>query len=131
MNKMLNRLLIVFMFMSNYNSCDEFSLLESAAAMDYCDVVISNDSGLMHIVCARKRPVISIFGSTVREFGFYPYNSDSKIFEVDGLKCRPCSHRGYDSCPKQHLHCMKKIEPENIFRELSSMLCCSFVLILI
>ena len=107
---------------SLYNACEEFSLLETVAAIDQCKAVVSNDSGLMHIACARKKPVISIFGSSVKEFGFFPYHADSKIFEVDGLRCRPCSHIGRDSCPKQHFQCMKKIEPDMIFDELSALL---------
>ena len=46
----------------------------------------------------------------------YPYKADenSKIIEVKGLNCRPCSKIGYDKCPKGHFKCMQEID-ENLF----------------
>ncbi len=96
------------------NWCGELSILETAAAMDFCDLVVTNDTGLMHIAGARKRPLIGIFGSTVREFGFSPYKTAARIAEVAGLSCRPCSHLGFPSCPKIHFRCMKEIAPGQV-----------------
>lgn len=92
----------------------ELSLLETAAAMEYCDVVVTNDSGLMHVAAAMKRKVVAIFGSTVREFGFLPISTESKILEIDGLYCRPCSHVGRRACPEGHFRCMKEIRVEEV-----------------
>jgi heptosyltransferase-2 len=82
------------------------SLLGTAAAMEFCDVIITNDSGLMHIAAAKQRNLIALFGSTVREFGFFPVNDNSLVLERMGLSCRPCSHIGRPSCPKGHFRCM-------------------------
>ena len=90
------------------------SLLEVAAAMDYCDMIITNDTGLMHIACARQKKVVAIFGSTVQEFGFAPYGTDSKVMEVTSLGCRPCSHIGRAECPKGHFKCMGDIGVEEV-----------------
>ncbi|MGA9408414.1 MAG: glycosyltransferase family 9 protein [Bacteroidota bacterium] len=87
----------------------EFSLLEVAAAMEFCDVVLTNDTGLMHIACARQRKVVAVFGSTVREFGFAPYGTESIVVENNSLHCRPCSHIGRAECPKGHFKCMTDI----------------------
>jgi ADP-heptose:LPS heptosyltransferase len=69
--------------------------------------VITHDTGMMHIAAAFKKPIISIWGNTVPAFGMYPYMPGnthlSKIVEVDGLSCRPCSKIGYNKCPKGHL----------------------------
>ena len=50
----------------------EFSLLQTAAAMEFCDAVLTNDTGLMHVASAMKKPLVALFGSTVKEFGFFP-----------------------------------------------------------
>lgn len=100
-----------------FNGCNRYSILETAAAFDSCSLVVTNDSGLMHIASARKKSIISIFGSTVREFGFTPYNTDAIIFENKNISCRPCSHIGRDSCPKEHFRCMKEILPDAVFEE--------------
>ena len=89
--------------------CGEFSLLEVAAAMEFCDTVITNDSGLMHVACARQRKVVAIFGSTVKEFGFAPYGTESVLIENNSLTCRPCSHIGRAECPKGHFKCMNDV----------------------
>jgi len=96
------------------NFIGKLTLLETACAMDQCDVVVANDSGLMHMATARNIPVVALFGSTVREFGFFPYNSNSHILQVDGLSCRPCSHLGRASCPKKHFRCMTEIDADHV-----------------
>ena len=97
------------------NFAGEFSLLETAAAMEFCDVVLTNDSGLMHLATAKQKNVIAIFGSTVKEFGFAPYGTDSVVIERQNLACRPCSHIGRADCPKKHFHCMKEIGAEEVW----------------
>lgn len=90
------------------------SLMESAAAMEYVDAVVTNDSGLMHIAVAREKPVVALFGSTVREFGFFPVSGRSVVLEVAGLACRPCSHIGKASCPEGHFRCMLDQSVDNV-----------------
>jgi len=79
-------------------------------------LVLTNDTGLMHIAAAFRKIIFSIWGNTIPEFGMYPYlpDPDSKIFEVQGLSCRPCSKIGYQSCPKGHFKCMKEQNSEEI-----------------
>jgi lipopolysaccharide heptosyltransferase II len=89
-------------------------LLETAAAMKYCDLIITNDTGLMHIASAQKRSIVAIFGSSVREFGFSPAGSGNIVLEVAGLYCRPCSHIGRDKCPEGHFRCMNEIRTADV-----------------
>jgi lipopolysaccharide heptosyltransferase II len=96
----------------------KFSLLGTAAAVEFCDIIVTNDSGLMHIACAVKKKVIAVFGPTVREFGFFPVNKDSIVIEQPGLYCRPCSHIGLDACPEGHFRCMKDIKTEDVLRKI-------------
>jgi ADP-heptose:LPS heptosyltransferase len=98
----------------------KLSLMETAAAMEFCRVVVANDSGLMHMATAVLRPVVALFGSTVREFGFYPYHSSAVVLERDGLHCRPCSHIGRAACPKRHFACLNDISPEQALDALDS-----------
>jgi len=97
----------------------ELSLLEVAAAMDFCDTIVTNDTGLMHIACARQRKVVAVFGSTVKEFGFAPYGTESVVIENNSLDCRPCSHIGRRECPKGHFKCMNDIGVDEVKRAVS------------
>jgi lipopolysaccharide heptosyltransferase II len=96
------------------STAGKLTILETAAIIKHAKLVISNDSGLMHIADAFNKPLIAIFGSTVKEFGFYPQNPNSYIVEVDGLNCRPCSHIGRQKCPRNHFNCMNHILPDHI-----------------
>ncbi len=104
----------------NLSNNDE--LLQTAADMKLCKAVICNDSGLMHTASATGTKVIAIFGSTVKEFGFAPYNCSNLILENNSLTCRPCSHIGRSDCPKKHFDCMKSINPDFVFAKVKTFL---------
>jgi len=99
------------------NLCNE-SILQTAANMKMCKAIYTNDSGTMHLSCAVNVPVIAFFGSTVKEFGFYPYKTQNVVLEINHLPCRPCTHIGKASCPLKHFKCMKEIKPELAFNSL-------------
>lgn len=100
---------------SAVNLAGSLSLLESAATIASCDLMICNDSGAMHLANAVKTDVFAFFGPTVKRFGFAPFRSDDRVFEID-LECRPCSSHGGEKCPKQHFRCMKDIRVEEVAR---------------
>ena len=93
------------------NTVGIISLHKSASFIKQCHIVLTPDTGMMHIAAAFNKIVISLWGNTVPELGMYPFRADnrSKIFEVKNLKCRPCSKIGYAKCPKQHFNCMNNI----------------------
>ncbi len=91
-----------------YNSCGKYSINESASIVKQADVVVSNDTGLMHIAAAFKKKTLAVWGNTIPEFGMYPYQTEYFNFEVKGLSCRPCSKIGHINCPKKHFNCMEK-----------------------
>jgi ADP-heptose:LPS heptosyltransferase len=101
-----------------YNACGKFSLNESADLVKKSKLVVTHDTGLMHIAAAYKKPVISLWGNTVPSFGMYPYYGDSAVRSVQlqtlKLWCRPCSKIGYDKCPLGHFKCMNKIEADTV-----------------
>ncbi|SKB38799.1 glycosyltransferase family 9 protein [Daejeonella lutea] len=94
-----------------FNGCGKFKLDQSAFLVKMSASVITHDTGLMHIAAAFKKTIHSVWGNTVPEFGMYPYMAEeSKIHEVKGLSCRPCSKIGYQKCPLGHFNCMNKID---------------------
>ncbi len=97
-----------------FNACGKYNLGQSASLVRQANVIITHDTGLMHIASAFKKKIISIWGNTVPEFGMYPYqpHPDSQIIEIKGLKCRPCTKIGYKSCPKKHFNCMNKVDED-------------------
>lgn len=94
------------------NLCNDNDIYQTSADMKICKVIVCNDSGLMHTAAASGVPVIAIFGSSVKEFGFTPYGVRNLILENNSLSCRPCSHIGRSNCPKKHFKCMKELTPQ-------------------
>jgi heptosyltransferase-2 len=101
------------------NLCNDDDILQTVAHMKKCMAVVCNDSGLMHAACAAGVPVLTFLGSTVKEFGFTPYNNKNLILENNSLSCRPCSHIGRSECPKTHFDCMKEITPQIAFKNIN------------
>lgn len=104
------------------NLSNDDDILQIAADMKLCKAVVCNDSGLMHTGSAVGTKVIAIFGSTLKDFGFTPYNCKNLILENNSLTCRPCSHIGKNKCPKEHFNCMKLIFPEFVFEKMISLI---------
>ena len=97
----------------------EITLLELAELTKRASLVVSNDSAPIHITSAFPNTrIIGIFGPTVKEFGFFPWSKNSKVFEINGLYCRPCAIHGGNSCPEKHFRCMKEITPDLIENEI-------------
>ncbi len=98
------------------NYCGKLSIQQSASFVKQSKVVITHDTGLMHIASAFKKTILSIWGNTIPQFGMYPYlpGEESEIFEIKGLKCRPCSKIGFDKCPLKHFNCMNQIDLDAI-----------------
>jgi heptosyltransferase-2 len=96
--------------------------VEAAAVMDYCSLIVTNDSGLMHLGAARKKKILAIFGPTVKEFGFFPYGTRSVVVENNVVSCRPCTHVGLPECPKKHFRCMKDIKTAQVIEAAQELL---------
>jgi len=96
-------------------------ILQSAAIISFCKVILSNDSAPVHIASALRRPVVAIFGSTIPEFGFAPYGEGYLVIEKK-MDCRPCGIHGRGKCPQKHFRCMKDITTEEVFQAVRSRL---------
>jgi heptosyltransferase-2 len=94
------------------NLCGGITLGQSAAVIKYASAIITHDTGLMHIAAAFQKPIVSIWGNTVSEFGMSPYMPQNSSLnynsQVNNLTCRPCSKIGFATCPKGHFNCMNQ-----------------------
>jgi len=105
-----------------FNACGLISLNQSAAVISDAQLIITGDTGLMHIAAAFKKKIVSLWGNTIPEFGMYPYFPQNQnlsiVIENKNLKCRPCSKLGFDSCPEKHFNCMMQLDVSNVFRQI-------------
>lgn len=97
------------------NLAGRLSLMESVAALDCCDLVVANDTGLMHAADALGKNLVAIFGSTTSGLGFFPHGCRAVVVEAE-VPCRPCSHLGRGRCPKGHFRCMEAISVSQVER---------------
>jgi len=86
-----------------------------------CEAVISSDSGPLHAAVALKKPTVGIFGSTTREFGFFPLFSGVRVVEDNSVECRPCDVHGLETCPKGHFDCIKRLTPDKVVEALKNL----------
>ncbi|MFA5011432.1 MAG: glycosyltransferase family 9 protein [Ignavibacteria bacterium] len=105
-----------------YSFAGKITILQSAELIKNCSLLITNDSAPLHMANAVGTKVIALFGSTTKEFGFYPIGVNDKIFEINGLKCRPCSNHGRKNCPIHTFDCMQNINVRDIYNEIVSSL---------
>lgn len=96
------------------NYAGKINLNQSASLVKNSRLVLTNDTGLMHIASAFHKNILSFWGNTVPDFGMVPYQPDnnSKLLEVKNLRCRPCSKLGHQKCPKKHFKCMNDINTD-------------------
>ena len=88
------------------------SLTELMALLEKCSLVISNDSGPVHIAAAVGTPTITIFGPS-DEIKYRPYGKNNLVVKSN-LACRPC---GKHECPLKHHKCMVDIKTEKILQK--------------
>jgi heptosyltransferase-2 len=100
----------------------QLSVIESVALLKKSTLLLSNDSAPTHLGMIANIPTITIYCSTVPEFGFFPYNQKSKSISLHGLDCKPCGIHGHMECPIKTFDCGNNLLPETVIHEVQGFL---------
>jgi ADP-heptose:LPS heptosyltransferase len=98
-----------------WNASGAFSLHGSAWLVRESKLMISPDTGLMHIAAAFKKPIVSIWTATIPKFGMYPYQNQAinEMVEASHLTKRPCSKLG-TKCKYRECRCVDELPLDKI-----------------
>jgi heptosyltransferase-2 len=105
-----------------YDASGKFTVIESIELLKRAKFLISNDSAPTHMAMCADIKTLTIYCSTIPEFGFYPYNKKSSYISLNELKCKPCGIHGYHSCPIKTFDCGKKLLPQHIIEKFEEIL---------
>ena len=98
------------------NLAGKTSLVDAIDLMSCAELVVSNDSGLMHVGCALNIATVGVFGSTSPGFT-PPLGPRAEVVELE-MDCRPCFKR---ECPLQHLNCLNQLQPAQVMRSVEKL----------
>ena len=100
------------------------SVRESAALLACSELLVTGDSGPMHLAGGAGTPVVALFGPTTRAWGFMPPELEqggrARVLQKE-LDCRPCSLHGKGKCPRNH-ECLTSLGAEDVLNGIREVL---------
>jgi lipopolysaccharide heptosyltransferase II len=97
------------------NLAGQLSLTESAAVIELCQMLISNDTGLLHVAEQLGKRCVALMGPA--PFG-YPSRYENTLILEKSLPCKPCSKHGQGPCTNKHFHeCLRALKPDFVFNQ--------------
>ena len=105
-----------------FSTAGLFSIIESIELLKRVKLLLTNDSAPTHLAMSADIPVLTIYCSTIPEFGFYPYNNKSSYISFNDLNCKPCGIHGYEKCPISTFDCGYKLDSKIIISKMEELI---------
>lgn len=103
----------------------QLKMKHEIALLKFIDLMLCVDSSNMHLAALTGTPLVSIWGGTLPDVGFGPYNyGDESILQIDPekLPCRPCSVYGKETCYRGDFACMREIKEDTVYKKMEARL---------
>jgi ADP-heptose:LPS heptosyltransferase len=104
-----------------YNICGKTSLLELKEFLNKCNLLISLDTGTVHIAAAAKTNIIALYGAAFFASCMPMFHKTFLLFKE--THCSPCFKVNKSDCPTYPFpECMQRITPEEVTKAAIKML---------
>jgi heptosyltransferase-2 len=90
--------------------------------LHHTKLLVSNDSGAMHVGACAGCPNVTVFGPTTLDLGYRPWQDKALVVEKKDLECRPCGKHGHNHCPIETHDCMEAIKASEVTTAIEKLL---------